>query len=131
MNENNNTVDDKSHDLLESSTLTSTTADLLGMGDSSNTELRSSRTKASRKQKVNLQGVPKCFPENTDALGLRLSPKISALKINLLDSTLNHVGIAHYNRASEEEIDPVKEHYNFKEVMKSPYEDHFTSAMVK
>ena len=88
-------------------------------------------TRNTRRRNVVFQGVPKYSPANIDALGLRRSPRISALHVKQLDPTLNHAGFAHTSHASEEDMYPLKEHCTFKEAMKNNHKEYFTSTMAQ
>ena len=68
-----------------------------------------------------IQGVPKFTPFNIDALCLRRSPIIEAQKKKQSHPTLNHIGLIHANQYSEEDTNPSKDTFSFKETMKSPY----------
>ena len=119
----------RSHDLLPSN---GSNSDVQPPVDRSNSNDASHRpTRNSRRRNVTFQGVPKHSPVNVDTLGLRRSPGISALRRKQLDPTLNHVDFVHVDNALEEDMDPLKENYTFKEAMRSTYEDEFASAMVQ
>ena len=92
----------------------------LDANDPNNTKHRTTRAEYSRSHKFSFQGVPKCSPVNLYILGLRRYPIISTLKIKQLDITLDYVGYARENKASEEDFGSLKEYLTLKEDMKSP-----------
>lgn len=83
-----------------------------------------------QKKKVTIQGVPKYSPVNINTIGLRRSPRI-AQKKKQLDASLNHVGFINVDTASEEDEDPMKEIYTYKEAMSSSHKKEFVDAMMK
>ena len=102
------------HDLLESNVSPSTSVRPLGEVDSDGILHRTTGAEHSRSHNIAFQGVPKYYPVNVDILGLRRSPIIATLKRKQLDLTLNHVEFARANKASQEDVGPLKEYHTLK-----------------
>lgn len=103
----------------------------LDVGNSNDAPFRPTRAADSRKRNSTFQVMPKYSLANIDTLGLKRSSRISSLKRKQLDPTLNHVDFDHVTNASDEDIDPLKQHCAFKEVMKIPCKEKCSSAMIK
>ena len=125
---NSDAAINRSHDLLLSNGSNSAVQPPVDRSNSNDASHRPTRN--SRRRNVTFQGVPTCYPVNVDTLGIRRSPRIDALHRKQLDPTLNHVGFVHVSNPLEEDMDPLKENYTFKEAMRSPYKDKITTCLL-
>ena len=126
--ENNDVTNNRSHDILPSDGFNSTVLPPLCTSTSNDAYQRPTRT--NKRKNITFIGLPKHSPANIGTLGLMRSPRIAALQRKQLDPTLNHAGFVHASYASEEDVDPLKEHCAFKEAMKSPYKENVVKVMV-
>ena len=75
--------------------------------------------------------MSKYSPENVNTLGLIRSLRIYTLNRKHQDPTLNYASFAHATNASEEDVDPLTEHYAFKEAMKIQFKEKFHHPLSK
>ena len=98
-----------------------------------NSLIDSSNVNQNKKKNAYFQGVSKYSPINIDSISLWWSPRIAAIKKKQLDQSLNYAGFVNANNSPEEEddVDPMKENYTYKEVMNSLCKKEFIETILK